>query len=384
MSYEYPKSRASTTKMLKLVVRSRKLFLTGVLIVLAFTTVSYLVKQNTRKRQARLKQAFKDTDLLVNSLIAKFDPKQKAEDSNSVVSSKVNITPKSDPAPPSPSSVFEQYFTKASVQVWEYSYMYLIEPMDVCDTVNAEYVVLVLSSASSTERRQAIRSTWAARAFAKRVVVMFVLGDVAHTSQRLEEESDTYQDILQLEFRDIYRHLTLKTFAALQWVTERCSQVEFVVKTDDDVILNLMELRELVKLELEFDKNLILGASAPNRLVQREGKWSVKKEDYPFEYYPQYVSGGLYAMGISAVSKIVDTCEYVPRIPVEDVFITGIVRKVLKIPVTNSNRFPSWLTRTPRSECQFIAGQLVGLHGYGPSKMSDLWQRFDLDDASGC
>ena len=71
-------------------------------------------------------------------------------------------------------------------------------------------------------------------------------------------------------------------------------------------------------------------------------------------------------------------------VTVEDVFMTGIVRKAANLTLSNSIRFPSWLTRTPTSECRFLAGELVGLHGYEPKKMLELWERWQQSDTLEC
>ncbi len=47
-----------------------------------------------------------------------------------------------------------------------------------------------------------------------------------------------YGDLVQENFIDSYRNLTLKTLMGIRWASIHCSNAKFVVKIDDDVIIN--------------------------------------------------------------------------------------------------------------------------------------------------
>ena len=57
--------------------------------------------------------------------------------------------------------------------------------------------------------------------------------------QLLKWESEHFEDIIQGDFRDTYRNLTYKNLMGKLWVTKFCTQAEFVIKTDDDVFIDL-------------------------------------------------------------------------------------------------------------------------------------------------
>ena len=70
------------------------------------------------------------------------------------------------------------------------------------------------------------------------------------------------QDILQWDFLDTYRNLTIKSILALRWAAYSCREAAYVVEMDDDVFLhtpNLVRLLEKKKSAFEvggFNHNL--------------------------------------------------------------------------------------------------------------------------------
>lgn len=60
--------------------------------------------------------------------------------------------------------------------------------------------------------------------------------------KRLKEESIQHKDIIQLDMLDSYYNITLKVTGLLNWLDRECSDVDFVLKLDDDVYLNVRNL----------------------------------------------------------------------------------------------------------------------------------------------
>ena len=70
------------------------------------------------------------------------------------------------------------------------------------------------------------------------------------------KENVQHADIVQGNFVDSYRNLSYKATMGNLWVSEFCEQAEFVVKTDDDMFIDLFEvsdLLELFKALLQYD-----------------------------------------------------------------------------------------------------------------------------------
>lgn len=56
------------------------------------------------------------------------------------------------------------------------------------------------------------------------------------------EESRTHGDILQEDFVDSYMNLTIKSVMGLKWASTHCPQARFLMKTDDDMFINVPSL----------------------------------------------------------------------------------------------------------------------------------------------
>jgi hypothetical protein len=72
----------------------------------------------------------------------------------------------------------------------------------------------------------------------------FVIGltDDEAVQQKIKEESEKYGDILQINMNDTYSNLSLKVAGLLNWVNTYCSPVDFILKVDDDVYVNVHNL----------------------------------------------------------------------------------------------------------------------------------------------
>ena len=57
----------------------------------------------------------------------------------------------------------------------------------------------------------------------------------------LQKESSINDDLLQKPFRDSYKTLTTKTLEILRWYLEYCDHVPYLLKTDDDMYINVRD-----------------------------------------------------------------------------------------------------------------------------------------------
>ena len=93
-------------------------------------------------------------------------------------------------------------------------------------------VFLVKSALPNFERRLAIRQTWGKEKQFSNVTIrrVFLLGKSSddHILQnKLDEEDSKYEDLVQADFIDSYKNLTLKTMSGLKWSVERCSRARY-------------------------------------------------------------------------------------------------------------------------------------------------------------
>jgi len=56
-----------------------------------------------------------------------------------------------------------------------------------------------------------------------------------------------YKDLVQGNFFDSYKNLTLKAVLGLRWVSQYCRNAPFAIKVDDDTFLNIFEIVRLMK-----------------------------------------------------------------------------------------------------------------------------------------
>ena len=74
----------------------------------------------------------------------------------------------------------------------------------------------------------------------------------------------SHGDIFLLDFEDNYRNLTLKTMLSLRWALDECQKFKYVLKTDDDMIVNFdVLIRQLVKLPAKLTNGEIYFVSIP-------------------------------------------------------------------------------------------------------------------------
>lgn len=84
----------------------------------------------------------------------------------------------------------------------------------------------------------------------------------------IEQENRNHSDIIQLNMMDSYENLTLKTVSILDWVVDYCPRVQFVLKVDDDVYVNVRNLAATIGALRPSDKSIygrLIGGNIPAR-----------------------------------------------------------------------------------------------------------------------
>ena len=116
--------------------------------------------------------------------------------------------------------------------------------------------VAIISSPYYFDKRNVIRQTWLDHLQKQSDLGLlhlagfgFIVGlpEDQDTQKRIEEENATHNDILQIEMQDDYYNLTLKVVGLLNWINDHCSWLDFILKVDDDVYVNVRNLREAMK-----------------------------------------------------------------------------------------------------------------------------------------
>ncbi len=143
-------------------------------------------------------------------------------------------------------------------------------------------------------------------------------------NELVKEEQRIHGDVVQEDFLDTYRNLTLKTIMGLRWTSLYCSNAKFVLKIDDDVILNTKNFIEY--LELERNQNLTkmflcnLFYDAPV-IRDPSSKWFVTYEEYQSEHWGKYCEGPAYLMTGDLVEPLFNMSFQVRKLHLEDVYV---------------------------------------------------------------
>ena len=218
-----------------------------------------------------------------------------------------------------------------------------------CGTVGfrADLVIFIPSVAQHTEERWIIRRSWAWMAQQSNstfyVQHVFVYGRVNSGNQEiLDRENRIFGDVLQGDFDDTYRNLTLKTIMAYRWFSDNCPHAKFLMKADDDMFINTMPLLRHLQRTVH-DQHVMIGScyvKRRNKMFPPRYKWFMSKQIYPDKLIPAYCCGCGYIITAHTARDIAKVMQWLPVLPIEDLF-TGlaITRLGYKVKILNSYGF---------------------------------------------
>ncbi|CAG5120097.1 unnamed protein product [Candidula unifasciata] len=250
---------------------------------------------------------------------------------------------------------------------------------NVCKDGAPFLLIIVLSTPSSRQARMSIRQTWGSVAVSQtwphiplnaKVKLLFVVGS-QNVAPSLDEtmhiERFLYDDLLILDMVEGYDKLTLKMLSALYWIENHCSQIQFVLKADEDSFVNIPFLVDYLIIHRRDLSKSVLGHMYSSPGVWRGGKWSVSYAEYPFVNFPSHASGSSYIIAGDAVSDLLRVSRNFQPVPIEDAFITGILPKAAGI---------------TRYHCtaMSILGELHHWNGGLPTICQYYYTRFTLTD----
>jgi hypothetical protein len=146
---------------------------------------------------------------------------------------------------------------------------------------------------------------------------------------------------------DSYRNLTLKGIAVLNWVRQHCAKADLVFKVDDDIYVNVHNLVNFVRSNYQSNNSLFGYVwSEPHANRNKDDKFYLSLEEYPWSHYPNYISGGAYFMHASVVIPLLAASQTIPFSQFEDVFLTGMCREKAGVKMRHSAGQPRFLFYT--------------------------------------
>ena len=190
--------------------------------------------------------------------------------------------------------------------------------------------------------RTAIRRGWGSQKRVKdrKLQLYFLVGKRYNNlkTNYLYREMKLHNDIIQADFYDTYKNLSLKTMEMLRWTIDHCRKPKYLLKVDDDTFVRMEPL--VAALE-EHEHNGHVDAIFGNLYMWRQVHRNVESEYYvPYSVwqnksFPPLVTGPAYVISNSVVERLYTRAKHenTTFVTMEDVFITGIVRNLENIPV---------------------------------------------------
>ena len=205
-----------------------------------------------------------------------------------------------------------------------------------------DILVGIHSNPSHWQLRDIIRRTWSNQTYwpNHRIKTLFFVGIPSESTQNnitaqelLTLESQLYNDIVQIDFLDTYRNLTLKAVSVLNWLKLYCAKSTYFLKADDDVIVNIFtfQRRYLNKNGYPVSRRQIVCLALRRNEVPRKGKHAVTEEELSSDFFPPFCAGMGY---LTQTSTALAMLAYVPAEPlfwIDDVYVTGFLGRRAKV-----------------------------------------------------
>lgn len=242
-------------------------------------------------------------------------------------------------------------------------------------------LIVIKSTTSQFDRRNAIRKTWgnetSVDGVSMRRIFLLARSNDEKKELLLAEEVAEYHDIIQGDFQDSFRNLTIKDIMFLRWMKTYCSQVKFIFKGDDDVFVNMQNIIDyVVSFPNDKAKDIFTGSvlyPSP-RITDPKSKYYVSSNLWNEKYYPPYVSGGGFVMSSVVAKKIFEAMKILPIIPIDDAFL-GVCLKKLGMKPQNHKGFKSWGVNQPRSRDVCVYREIMTLHKLNSEEMVFMWRK---------
>ena len=252
--------------------------------------------------------------------------------------------------------LFEDYFTLKRKMVAFHRVKFLKSPSPCSH--KTVILVMVISKASNFNERTLIRSTWAHNLTDTDIYVVFMMGYNSTVHSKNLQEAEFYQNVLifskgshsfnrgssKSSEGNLARTEVMPMLFGLQWVRSNCPHVKHVIKTDDMSFINMGTMTSFLR-----QNNLtgsVVGAIERASLAPRSGEQSVSRGNFPFVYFPPYVSGTSYVLSGDLVkSFLYASNRFQHRIPLENVYLTGVLARTVSARHIHHAGFQKCITR---------------------------------------
>ncbi|KAL3885848.1 hypothetical protein ACJMK2_025880 [Sinanodonta woodiana] len=263
---------------------------------------------------------------------------------------------------------------------FSHNFKYVIDNDVMCklynDSQEIDLIILIFTTHQHQKERNAIRQTWLNYTNRNKANIRysFLLGEVLDENMRklVEEESRIHNDIIKEDFVDTYQNLTHKIMMAFKYTITKCSHAKFILKTDDDVWVNIPGLLKVLQREKMILQTAVAGACFHGANPHRnpDSKWYASFQSYPHDSYPGFCSGTGYVTSNNVAKKIFEISKNVPFFHLEDVYVAMCLRKLgyrlHKIAGFN-------IGRPPFDPCLYKGDNLITSHEVPSEMLISYW-----------
>ncbi len=230
-----------------------------------------------------------------------------------------------------------------------------MQPIGLCNFKTKFIFIYVFTSVKSFAKRQLIRETWANKSLLDFNLVFIIgkyLKENATITKLLEIEQNKYNDLVQGNFIDSYRNLSYKSLVAWKWIKNNCDQASFVLKLDDDILLNTFKLKNILDTNFFHDS---MSNSFICRTFYRAGvirsensKWFANYSEYNLNLYnnvtksdseyPTYCVGVAVILTTDIISRLYMKALEIKMFWIDDVYV-GILGNYINAQFKNIDNF---------------------------------------------
>ena len=218
-------------------------------------------------------------------------------------------------------------------------HMYLIDNKDRCGShKELHFIIVIYSVPGSFREREIIRQKLLSQITPDMsVTFVFLLGLPGESGSNYaplmthKEENYITGDIVQGNFIDSYKNLTLKSATMIHWIKNYCSNSKFVLKMDSDVDFDISGIQKLLEPygtpRTQYAVCNSVRFTAPTRI--KKSKYYVDISTYVKKIYPHFCKGPAYFLTVNAVVDMWHATFSLEFFHLEDVYLTGFVRGMI-------------------------------------------------------
>ncbi|XP_041790201.1 beta-1,3-galactosyltransferase 5-like [Chelmon rostratus] len=263
------------------------------------------------------------------------------------------------------------------------NYKFILDDTPTCKSTTPFLVLMVPVAPSDVAARDAIRRTWGNEklVLGQLVETLFILGlpggaDAHQQQEKLKQENLQHRDLIQSNFQDSYRNLTIKTMMMLEWLAAHCVKASYVIKIDSDMLLHVQNLVKLLLDPSTAKQNYMTGLVWWHSPVLRNpfNKFYIPRDVIAEPEYPPYPLGMSYVMSLDLPGKILGVSPQIKPLYIEDVYL-GMCLKHLSVSPTDPPEKTMFIVDPlhPLSACSL--SKVIAVTTTSIPQMTSYWQR---------